>query len=82
MQAVEPRLVTLDEIRAAADRIRGVAVRTPLLPWDDTAWLKPESLQPIGAFKMRGASSGMQITARVPSSREARATACAWLPDE
>lgn len=49
------RLVTLDDIRAAAERIRGVAVRTPLLAWDETTWLKPESLQPVGAFKMRGA---------------------------
>jgi threonine dehydratase len=48
-------LVTLDEIREAAARIRGVALRTPLLPWDDRTWLKPESLQPVGAFKMRGA---------------------------
>jgi threonine dehydratase len=48
-------LVELEEIRAAAERIRGVAVRTPLLPWDERTWLKPESLQPIGAFKMRGA---------------------------
>jgi threonine dehydratase len=48
-------LVTLDQIRAAAERIRGAAVRTPLLRWDDTTWLKPESLQPVGAFKMRGA---------------------------
>jgi threonine dehydratase len=48
-------LVTLDRIRTAADRIRGVAVRTPLLPWEDGVWLKPESLQPVGAFKMRGA---------------------------
>ncbi len=48
-------LVSLDDMREAADRIRGVAVRTPLLTWDDITWLKPESLQPIGAFKMRGA---------------------------
>ncbi len=48
-------LVTLDEIRAAADRIRGVALHPPLLQWDDRTWLKPESLQPVGAFKMRGA---------------------------
>ncbi len=48
-------LVSLAEIRAAADRIRGVAVHTPLLTWDDRTWLKPESLQPVGAFKMRGA---------------------------
>ena len=48
-------LVTLDEIRAAAERIRGVALRPPLLRSDDRTWLKPESLQPVGAFKMRGA---------------------------
>lgn len=49
------RLVSIDEIRAAAARIRGVAVHTPLLAWDERTWLKPESLQPVGAFKMRGA---------------------------
>ncbi|WP_322098153.1 threonine ammonia-lyase [Nakamurella alba] len=49
-------LVGIDEIRAAADRIRGHAVRTPLLdsPWPELL-LKPENLQPIGAFKIRGA---------------------------
>jgi threonine dehydratase len=51
----EPRLVTLDAVRAAAARIAGVAVRTPLLAWDERTWLKPENLQPIGAFKIRGA---------------------------
>jgi threonine dehydratase len=50
-----PHLVTIADIRAAAERIRGVAVRTPLLQWDERTWLKPESLQPIGAFKIRGA---------------------------
>src|SRR5882757_7647824 len=54
------QLVTIDDIRAAADRIRGSVVRTPLLsaPWGDPArplWIKPESLQAIGAFKVRGA---------------------------
>jgi threo-3-hydroxy-L-aspartate ammonia-lyase len=48
-------LVTLDEIRAAAERIRGVALRPALMRWDEQTWLKPESLQPVGAFKMRGA---------------------------
>lgn len=48
-------LVSLADIRAAAARIHGVAVRTPLLAWDERTWLKPESLQPVGAFKMRGA---------------------------
>jgi threonine dehydratase len=50
-----PHIVSLEEIREAAGRIRGVATRTPLLRWDDRTWLKPESLQPVGAFKMRGA---------------------------
>ena len=54
------RLVTIDDIRAAADRIRGSVVRTPLVPapWGDPErplWLKPENLQAIGAFKVRGA---------------------------
>lgn len=48
-------LVTLDDIRAAAERIRGRVMRTPLLPLADGAWLKPESLQPTGSFKIRGA---------------------------
>ena len=51
-------LVSLDDIRAAADRIRGVAVRTPLLEVRATAptlGLKCENFQPGGAFKIRGA---------------------------
>jgi threonine dehydratase len=49
-------LVDLAQIRDAAERIRPYAVRTPLVPspWPGL-WLKPESLQPIGAFKIRGA---------------------------
>ncbi len=47
------------EVEAAARRLRGVAVRTPLLPLHGLAdgapvFLKPESLQPTGAFKLRG----------------------------
>jgi threonine dehydratase len=49
------RLVTLDEIQKAAERIAEVVVRTPLLPFRDRAWLKPECLQPTGSFKIRGA---------------------------
>lgn len=54
------QLVSVDDIRAAADRIRGSVLRTPLVPapWGDPArplWLKPENLQSIGAFKVRGA---------------------------
>ncbi len=50
-------LVTLDDIHAAAANIAGVAVRTPLLvsPAHPDLLIKPENLQPIGAFKVRGA---------------------------
>lgn len=50
-------LVTLTDVRAAAENVKGRVVRTPLLaaPWAGDLWLKPESLQPIGAFKLRGA---------------------------
>jgi threonine dehydratase len=48
-------LVSIDEVRAAARRIAGRALRTPLLPVGDDLWLKPENLQPVGAFKLRGA---------------------------
>ena len=53
-----PPLVGLPEIRAAAALLRGIAVRTPLVPFgrpERRHWLKAESLQPIGAFKLRGA---------------------------
>jgi len=49
------RLVTLAEIEAAAVGLRGITVVTSLLPFGADAYLKPESLQPIGAFKLRGA---------------------------
>lgn len=53
-------LVQFAEIQDAAKRISGIATRTPLLPvpWADPArplWIKAECLQPIGAFKIRGA---------------------------
>lgn len=53
-----PELVTIDAVRAAARVLRGIALRTPLVPYgppDDRVFLKAESLQPIGAFKIRGA---------------------------
>lgn len=51
-------LVGLDRILAAAALLDGVTVRTPLVAFGppDRRWLlKAESLQPIGAFKLRGA---------------------------
>ncbi|HWP62029.1 MAG TPA: threonine/serine dehydratase [Candidatus Binatia bacterium] len=53
-----PPLVGLDAIRRAASLLAGVTLRTPLVPFgppEDRAFLKAESLQPIGAFKLRGA---------------------------
>lgn len=57
--------MTPAEIRAAAERIAGVAVRTPLLRYPaprpaagqdrPRLLVKPESLQPTGSFKVRGA---------------------------
>ena len=51
-------LVTIEAIRAAAWTLRGVAIRSPLVafgPAERRHYLKAESLQPIGAFKIRGA---------------------------
>jgi threonine dehydratase len=51
-------LVTIDDVRRAATTLQGVATRTPLVPFGPPSaghFLKAESLQPIGAFKIRGA---------------------------
>ena len=67
-------LISMRDIREAAARISGVAVRTPLVraPFAGIAgrvmagqvWLKAESLQPIGSFKLRGAANRiLQLTA-------------------
>ena len=53
-------VVSLDDIRAAQTLLHGIAARTPLLEWTGAAdqrklFLKLENLQPIGAFKLRGA---------------------------
>ena len=60
--ADEAPLVTIEAIRAAAERLRGVTIHTPLVPFGppaDRRYLKAESLQPIGAFKLRGAYATM-----------------------
>jgi len=65
---------TLDDVKAAAKRIEGIAVRTPLVRNDalDAAtgariWVKAENLQRGGAFKMRGATNA--IAALAPDVR-------------
>ena len=55
----EDQPLHIDAVREAAERIAPYVVRTPLLHYplrrDCELFLKPESLQPTGAFKLRGA---------------------------
>jgi threonine dehydratase len=58
-------MVSLESFRQAQQRLRGIAARTPLVQYfppgpshkthDRILRIKPESLQPIGSFKLRGA---------------------------
>jgi threonine dehydratase len=53
-------LLTLDQFRTARARIRGVVINTPLTPLNvpglaGEVFIKDESKQPIGSFKLRGA---------------------------
>jgi threonine dehydratase len=69
MPATAPpvRRVTLDDIRAAQERIAGVVTRTPLIrllhgvQGAPEIWLKLENLQPINAFKLRGAANAVAL---------------------
>jgi threonine dehydratase len=60
-------LIQLDEIRRAQERIADAVMRTPLVRLELDApceiWLKLESLQPIGSFKLRGALSAVRAAA-------------------
>ena len=65
-------LVTIEQIRAAARTLEGVAIRTPLVPFgrpEERRFLKAESLQPIGAFKIRGAYVAIASLASAERSR-------------
>ena len=46
-------LISVDRVRAAAERARPHVLRTPLLPVESSL-LKLECLQPTGSFKVRG----------------------------
>ena len=64
-------MVTLQKIQHAQERLRGIAVRTPLLCVafrEGEVFLKPENLQPIGSFKLRGAYN--KIASLSPEQRE------------
>ncbi len=60
------RPVTVDEIRAARERIKNTIIRTPLVKLRHDAaapeiWLKLENLQPINAFKLRGGANAVGL---------------------
>ena len=68
--------MSLAELRAAAESLQGVAVKTPLLRVPDLdarsgvpVFLKGEHLQPVGAFKVRGAYTA---ASRIPAELRAR----------
>ena len=58
-------MIPIEAIEAARERIADVAIRTPLIRLHaaespSEIWLKLECLQPIGAFKIRGAANAMR----------------------
>ncbi len=74
-------MITLIDIEAAAERLQGIAVATPLIssrPLDDLAGgkvlIKPECLQLTGSFKIRGAYN---LMSRLTAEQAARGVV-AW----
>jgi len=65
-------LITVEELRAAQGRLRTVAAHTPLVRLAEPGfagdvYVKAESLQPVGSFKIRGAYN--KISQLSPSER-------------
>ena len=62
MRQIEP--ITIDDVRAARKRIASTVGRTPLVRLDVDGpaeiYLKLENLQPIGSFKLRGATNAIR----------------------
>jgi len=59
------RRISIDTVRDAATRVYEAAVRTPLVPLatapgEPEVFLKLETLQPIGSFKIRGAYNAVR----------------------
>ncbi len=74
-------MITVDEIEAAARRLSGIAIETPLLRSSEldeltggTVLLKPECLQRVGSFKIRGAYNLLSQL----SPEQARCGVVAW----
>jgi threonine dehydratase len=72
LETVRP--IELSEVRAAQDRIAGTIVRTPLLkvelgPGFPDIRLKLENLQPINAYKLRGAANAVAMLSDAERAR-------------
>ena len=70
---------TLEGIKEATKRLEGITIKTPLIPlrWYDknpNIWLKPENLQPIGSYKLRGVYNHVS---KLSSEQRARGIATA-----
>jgi threo-3-hydroxy-L-aspartate ammonia-lyase len=71
-RVAEPGLVSLAEIEEAARVLAPVVVRTPLLPVPGLKpglLVKPESLQPTGSFKLRGAYTAITVGGQAARQR-------------
>ncbi len=67
-------MIQLSDIQDARRRIAGVAVHTPLVAYAESSptrrlFFKPESLQPIGAFKIRGAYNAIASLSEIERKR-------------
>ncbi|HEV2721788.1 MAG TPA: pyridoxal-phosphate dependent enzyme, partial [Thermoanaerobaculia bacterium] len=77
MSAIAPppvRPVSLDDVYAARERIKNTITRTPLVRLrhdrgEPELWLKLETLQPINAFKIRGAANAVAMLSPEARSR-------------
>ncbi|HEY4282209.1 MAG TPA: threonine/serine dehydratase [Chthoniobacterales bacterium] len=68
------RPIQLDDITAARKRISGTIMRTPLVRLElgsefPEIWLKLENLQPINAYKLRGAANAVAMLSEADRSR-------------
>jgi threonine dehydratase len=65
-------MVTLSDIQKARSVLHGIALRTPLVACkvaqDREIYVKPENLQPVGSFKLRGAFN--KIASLTPEERQ------------
>ena len=56
-------LPTLDEVKKAQKRLEKITIHTPLVRYNETSgiYLKPETLQPVKSFKLRGVYNAAAI---------------------